>query len=455
MDELLVFSVQEVTLHLKQVIETQIEPLYIRGEISNYTRHGSGHLYFNLKDDNSTLRCTFFRYANQKLDFEPENGMEVICFGQLTVYEKGGTYNLNVQSMVHSGKGDLALRFELLKKKLLAEGLFEQSAKQPLPRYPQRIGIVTSPSGAALQDIGNILKRRFPVEALVYPALVQGSEAPAQLIAGLAYFNAANNVDLIIITRGGGSQEDLWCFNDEALARKIFASRIPVISAVGHEIDFTIADFVADLRAPTPSAAAELAVPDRKDLLGYLSSLGDRLDSSAEARLNKLRSRLGAAELTFQRFHPDRIWQNLQQRLDMASLGLKGAETRLLDSLHRYEMRTTLAAGSLQSALQFACLSNRQALERLKADLGYRKTSYLTAKRNQMEKLELQLKNLSPFAILNKGYGLVIKDGAVIGSVSQMRQQEELKLVMHDGQAGVRVESLHPGPANKSDAETV
>nr|MBP7205734.1 exodeoxyribonuclease VII large subunit [Candidatus Cloacimonadota bacterium] len=188
MDDLIVFSVFEITQHLKQVVETQIEPLYVRGEISNFTRHGSGHIYFNLKDPNATLRCTFFRFANLRLNFEPEEGMEVICFGRLTVYEKGGYYNLNVQSMELAGKGDLARQFELLKAKLQAEGLFDQEHKQALPPYPERIGIVTSPTGAALQDILNVFRRRWPVEVSVYPALVQGTEAPSSLIEGIRQF---------------------------------------------------------------------------------------------------------------------------------------------------------------------------------------------------------------------------------------------------------------------------
>ncbi|HOH60783.1 MAG TPA: exodeoxyribonuclease VII large subunit, partial [Candidatus Cloacimonadota bacterium] len=250
MDSTNVFSVFEISRHLRQIIESSIDALYVKGEISNFVHHSSGHMYFNLKDEYATLRCTFFKNSNYRLNFKPADGQSVVCFGKITLYEKGGTYNLNVSSMIPAGMGDMQARFEALKKKLEAEGLFDPARKKKLPPYPQRIGIVTSPTSAALQDVMNILKRRFPVDAFVYPALVQGNEAPLTLIKGISYFNQIMPVDLIILTRGGGSQEDLFCFNDEGLARAIHASEIPIISAVGHEIDFSISDFVADLRAP-------------------------------------------------------------------------------------------------------------------------------------------------------------------------------------------------------------
>ncbi|HQO47117.1 MAG TPA: exodeoxyribonuclease VII large subunit, partial [Candidatus Cloacimonas sp.] len=255
MENVIIYSVYEITRQVRQVIESSLQPVFVTGEISGFIHHSSGHIYFNLKDENATLRCTFFKGANAALTFQPADGMQVICFGKLTVYEKGGYYNLNVQKMQEAGLGLLQQKFEQLKKKLEKEGLFATEHKKPLPKYPDRIGIITSPTGAALQDIINIIKRRYPVEIIVYPALVQGSDAPSQIIQGIKYFNTTKDVDFIIITRGGGSQEDLFCFNDEALARAIYASSLPVISAVGHEIDFTLTDFVADLRAPTPSAA--------------------------------------------------------------------------------------------------------------------------------------------------------------------------------------------------------
>lgn len=446
MDELIVFSVWEISQHLRQVIETQIEPLYVRGEISNYTRHSSGHIYFNLKDDNATLRCTFFRNANIHLDFKPEEGMEVICFGKLTLYEKGGTYNLNVQSMSLSGKGDLAQRFELLKKKLQEEGLFDPAHKKKLPRYPRRIGIVTSPTGAALQDILNILERRYPIAVDFFPALVQGAEAPAQLIAGLRCFNAAADVDLIIIGRGGGSQEDLFCFNDEALAREIFASRIPVISAVGHEIDFTIADFVADLRAPTPSAAAELAVPDRKELLSYINSLGQGLFSGLGNRLDREKKNLSELQLRLSRHHPEKVWQNLQLRLDMSAIELLKSSSRLQAALHRSALQQTIALHSIRNSLSAALTQKKHHCEAFRPLLENSVAQGFLARRNRLEKLQLQLEGFSPYAILNQGYSMLMKAGKVVSSVAQLAEHDELQARMKDGSAELQVQKLLPTP---------
>lgn len=444
MDELIVFSVFEITQHLKQVIETQIDPLYIRGELSNFVRHSSGHIYFNLKDDNATLRCTFFRFANLKLDFQPEDGMEVVCFGKLSIYEKGGTYNLNVQSMSLSGKGDLAQRFELLKNKLREEGLFDSEHKQALPRYPQRIGVITSPTGAAFQDIKNVLSRRFPVRVDLYPAQVQGADAPAQLIAGLQYFNAAQNVDVIIITRGGGSQEDLFCFNDEALAREIFASRIPVISAVGHEIDFTIADFVADLRAPTPSVAAELVVPNRIDVQAYLASLAVRLGMVLSAKTDSSKSRYKDMQMLLLSLNPEKTWQNLQQRLDMAALSLMRSGSELQTALHRLDMRKTMAQNTLQNSFVLYHIKSMQHVKELQTSLGYSIKSIMIEKKTELEKLGQHLNDISPHAILNKGYSVLMRGRSVVSSVKNIQPKDRLKLVMKDGTAGVIIEQISP-----------
>ncbi len=445
MDELIVFSVLEITRHLKQVVETQIEALYVRGEVSNYTRHGSGHIYFNLKDASATLRCTFFRFSNLHLDFEPEEGMEVICFGKLTIYEKGGTYSLNVQSMHLAGQGDLALRFELLKKKLQEEGLFDPAHKKTLPRYPARIGIVTSPTGAALQDILNVLGRRYPLEVDVYPALVQGAEAPTQLRAGIRHFNAAANVDLIILARGGGSQEDLFCFNDEELAREIYASRIPVISAVGHEIDFTIADFVADLRAPTPSAAAELAVPERKELLSYLDSLALGLNSKFSARIDRESKRLAILQLSLARWHPEKMWQSLQLRLDMSAIELLKSGSRLQSALHRHTLQQTLALTRMQSALRECVIRKTQQYREQQPRLHNLAHTRFTAVKNHLEKASLMLEGKSPSAILNQGYSMLLRGQQVISSVRQLQPQEDLQLRMKDGAAIIRVQEALAG----------
>ena len=301
-----VFTVTEVNRHLRNVVESNIPSLYVEGEIANYTHHNSGHIYFSIKDEKSTLRCVFFRGSNIHLNFQPQTGDKVICLGNLSIYERGGNYQLNVRKMLPSGLGELQQKFEALKKKLQAEGLFAAEHKRPLPKYPQKIGVVTSATGAAFQDIRQVLNRRFPCQILLYPATVQGENAAAEIIAGIDYFRH-NPVDLLIIGRGGGSQEDLFCFNDEALARAIFASELPIISAVGHEIDFTISDFVADLRAPTPSAAAELAVPDKVDLQNKIANLQQRLSTLIQQQLYQHKLHLGELESRLNHQHPQKI----------------------------------------------------------------------------------------------------------------------------------------------------
>jgi len=296
-------TVTQLNEYVKRMIDTtpQLSSLYVKGEISNFKNHyGTGHYYFTLKDEGSQLRAVMFKSAAAKMKFLPENGMKITAHGRLSAFVRDGTYQLYCDSMEPDGVGALYIAYEQLKKRLEAEGLFDVSKKRPLPKIPMRIGIITSATGAAIRDMINVCGRRFPAAKLVlYPSLVQGPGAPAELIAGMQYFNAMRSVDVIIIGRGGGSIEDLWAFNDEGLARTIAASQIPVISAVGHETDFTICDFVADRRAPTPSAAAELAVPDTAELkrkiqnivsreanvlLTMLKSRRDRLDSLANAR---------------------------------------------------------------------------------------------------------------------------------------------------------------------------
>lgn len=296
-------TVTQLNEYVKRMIDTtpQLTSLYVKGEISNFKNHyGTGHYYFTLKDEGSQLRAVMFKSAAAKMKFLPENGMKITAHGRLSAFVRDGTYQLYCDSMEPDGVGALYIAYEQLKKRLEAEGLFDVSKKRPLPKIPMRIGIITSATGAAIRDMINVCGRRFPAAKLVlYPSLVQGPGAPAELIAGMQYFNAMRSVDVIIIGRGGGSIEDLWAFNDEGLARTIAASQIPVISAVGHETDFTICDFVADRRAPTPSAAAELAVPDTAELkrkiqnivsreanvlLTMLKSRRDRLDSLANAR---------------------------------------------------------------------------------------------------------------------------------------------------------------------------
>ena len=293
-----VISVSQLNRYVKSLLEgdANLAAVYIGGEISNFTNHyKSGHLYMSLKDEGAVVKAVMFRAYASKLAFTPENGMKVIVRARVSLYEKDGAFQIYIEEMQPDGVGALQIAFEQLKKKLAAEGLFEASRKKPLPRYPARVGVITSPTGAAVRDIFNVLGRRFPLARVVFtPVLVQGEGAPAQLVAALRRFNETNAADVLIIGRGGGSIEELWAFNDETVARAVAASRIPVISAVGHETDFTICDFVADLRAPTPSAAAELAVPDQHQLAARLTQLYGALRQSALHRVEVENTRLAS-----------------------------------------------------------------------------------------------------------------------------------------------------------------
>ncbi|MBP8705465.1 MAG: exodeoxyribonuclease VII large subunit, partial [Candidatus Cloacimonas sp.] len=387
-------------------------------------------------------RCTFFKGANASLTFQPADGMQVICFGKLTVYEKGGYYNLNVQNMQEAGMGLLQQKFEQLKKKLEKEGLFAAEHKKPLPKYPDRIGIITSPTGAALKDIINIINRRYPVELIVYPALVQGSDAPPQIIQGIKYFNKTKDVDFIIITRGGGSQEDLFCFNDEALARAIYDSSLPVISAVGHEIDFTLADFVADLRAPTPSAAAELAVPDKKDLLNLLASLKKRLDLSVQNNFTGKRTPLLNLQLELAKYHPERVWRGFQQRFDMAEMALHNALKQLPEKRLQFEMKANNIMQQLNSRIELCLAKSKADCNLTWHQLNEKINNQLQFKTNRLNSLSEILEQLSPRSIQSKGWIMAFKEGKLISSIKQVSEGENLSLDFADGIAETTVNKV-------------
>ena len=293
-----VCSVSQVNSHIKDLLDADpaLSGLFVRGELSNYKVYPSGHHYFSMKDEGGSLRCVMFRREAMTLRFQPQNGMKVLAFGRVSAFPRDGQYQLYVSAIQPDGVGDLHAAFEALKAKLAGQGLFDADHKKPIPRFPRRIALVTSPAGAAVRDMLRILRARWPMaEVYVVPCRVQGAEAPAEIAGAIAWVNAQKCADLIITGRGGGSMEDLWCFNDEGVARAIYASDIPVISAVGHEPDVTIADYVADLRAATPSNGAELAVPDRNDVTETLAYLDRAMVRSVERRLTEARTRLDRA----------------------------------------------------------------------------------------------------------------------------------------------------------------
>ncbi len=354
-------TVSQLNMYIGQLLDRDdvLSGISVRGEISNFKHHSSGHMYFSLKDSESVVRCVMFRMAASRVKFRPEDGMKIIARGRVSVYPAMGQYQIYVENMEPDGVGALYVAFEQLKNKLAAEGLFDESRKKPIPQYPAHIGIITSPTGAAIQDLTNILTRRYPMARVtLYPALVQGDGAADTLIGGIRYFSA-HQPDVIIIGRGGGSIEDLWCFNDEALAREIAACPVPVISAVGHEVDFTICDFVADLRAPTPSAAAELAVPDSREILKNLSAYRERLYQSVDRRFDRAREKLA--------------------RLASATVLLEGK--KILDP-------------------------HRAKLTDLKKYVEQAMRLRLTEDQHQLGLLAEKLQALSPLAVLARGYAI-------------------------------------------------
>ena len=340
-------TVTQLNEYIKSIIDGNVflSNVCIKGEISNFTNHRTGHFYFSLKDENSLIRAVMFKGAAMKIKFVPENGMKVIARGSISLFVRDGQYQIYVTEMEPDGIGALYLAYEQLRKRLEAEGLFDIRKKKPLPKIPLRVGVITSPTGAAVRDIINVLGRRFPMASVIlYPALVQGDDAPPQLIRGVEYFNATRSVDVIILGRGGGSIEDLWAFNNEGLARAVFASDIPVISAVGHETDFTICDFVADMRAPTPSAAAELAVPDTTELMRKINNIVTHTELIVSKKINQEKQKVKliserriftSPEKYFQdkkmlvSYLNDKICHSVDNKLSACKLQLASASSKL------------------------------------------------------------------------------------------------------------------------------
>lgn len=321
-----ILTVSQLNRYIKSVIDEDfhLQNVYVRGEISNFTDHyRTGHFYFTVKDEEAAVKAVMFRTANQRLKFTPENTMKVICRGRISVFERDGAYQLYVDEMVPDGIGELSIRFEQLKKRLAAEGLFDESRKKPIPRYPRRVGVITSPTGAAVRDIINVLTRRYPLAEMVFcPVTVQGDKAAPEVAAAIGLMNREKAADVLIVGRGGGSLEDLWAFNEEITARAVAASEIPVISAVGHETDVTICDFVADLRAPTPSAAAELAVPNREEEQRFLDKIREQAEASVQNRIAEYRANLRLLKISAERRSPLTYLGDLRVRTDKAVMAL-------------------------------------------------------------------------------------------------------------------------------------
>ncbi len=389
MEERPILSVSQVNLYIKNILnnDSYMSDVSVKGEISNFKLHSSGHMYMSLKDESGVMRAVMFRSAGAKLRFKPENGMNVIARGRVTVYERDGQYQLYINSMEQEGVGDLHAAFEKLKNKLLTEGLFDADKKKPLPKYPKKVGVVTAPTGAAVRDIINIISRRFLYsDVVLYPVLVQGENSAQSIVEAISYFNRGKSVDVMIVGRGGGSIEDLWSFNEEIVARAIYESEIPIVSAVGHETDFTIADFVADLRAPTPSAAAELVVPEQTELAEKFENVYNRLNICARRITEKRRLML----------------KNCTDKPIMKNPLIKIDDRKIyLDNLsHRFEM------------------AQKMIMER---------------KKQQFSLNASKLEGLSPLGTIARGFAVASGEDGVIKSVKDVKSGDEITLTVSDG----------------------
>ncbi|MBI4335549.1 MAG: exodeoxyribonuclease VII large subunit [Candidatus Omnitrophica bacterium] len=350
-----IYTVSELTREARMLLESAFGSVWVQGEISNLTAHSSGHMYFSLKDENALLNCAMFRTENQQLKFVPKDGMQVLCSGRVSIYDKQGRYQLYAQTMEPKGLGALQLAFQQLKEKLQKEGLFDQARKRPVPFLPRRIGVVTSPTGAAIRDILKIATGRFQnVEIIINPVKVQGETAAAEIAAAVREFNEYGDIDVMIVGRGGGSIEDLWPFNEETVARAIYDSRIPVVSAVGHEVDFTISDFVADVRASTPSEAAKLVIPEKEKLIGEIETFYMRLTNSFLRKINNLKDRLSQFKESYVLRQPVNLVLRMGQRLDDLTHGLALGLDHLV-KLNREAFNT--ACGRLEALSPLAVLS--------------------------------------------------------------------------------------------------
>ena len=390
-----VHSVSDVNRYLKDLLagEPLLQGISVRGEISNFKQYPSGHCYFTLKDTNSALKCVMFRNRAQYLRFLPQNGMQVVAGGSIAVYERDGVYQLYVDSLLPEGTGDLALAFEQLKEKLASEGLFDPARKQPLPAFPKKIGVVTSSAGAVLRDIYRVSKRRWPgIQLVLYPVQVQGEGAAEQIARGIDFFAEEYAVDVIIAGRGGGSMEDLWAFNEEPVVRAIAACPVPLISAVGHETDFTLADFAADVRAATPSQAAELAVPDRSEVMRQVESLTGQLTRQVQRELALRRQRLEG----------------------------------LLNSRVMREPQSMLA-------------ERRQRLDFLLAGLQRTAKAELQSKQHKLGLILNRLAAINPVAVMGRGYGIVTKQDKLVSSIQTVEIDDELQLTFTDGHVQAKV----------------
>jgi len=434
-----VFSVADLTARIRGLLWNEIGLVWVGGEISGTKVYPSGHIYFTLKDERAQVRCVCFKTNARLLRCKPQDGMAVVARGRIDVFEARGEYQLQVESLEPQGAGALQMAFEQLKKKLAAEGLFETSRKRALPRYPVRIGIVTSPTGAVIRDMVQVLGRRFPGLGIrLYPAQVQGPGSIEAVVEGLDYFSRSGWAQVVIAGRGGGSLEDLWTFNEERVARAIARCRVPVISAVGHETDFTIADFVADLRAPTPSAAAEMVICTRQQVLDQLAGVRQKLVQGMRFRLARASARLHQQGLDRATADVHRLLGRAQQRVDELEYRARERVRAALESRRR--RRQALESRLRAQDLRLRLADGRRRMEAAATALAQHLDRRLSDGRSRVESLAAQLAHLSPLGVLERGYAIVQwPDGRVVRDAAETPAGSDLGVRLQRGRLGVRV----------------
>ena len=435
------FTVSELTARIRDLLTKNFTDIFVEGEISNCREAQSGHVYCTLKDERAQIRCVWFKQQRLRVRFHPEDGLKVTVRGSLSVYEQRGEYQIYVESMEPLGLGALQLAFDQLKRRLESEGLFDPKHKKPLPLLPRCIGLITSPKGAAVRDVVRILRRRFHnVHLTLYPVRVQGEEAAREVVKAFKFFNQQNFADVLILARGGGSLEDLWSFNEEIVARAIFDSRIPVITGVGHETDFTIADFVADVRASTPSAAAEIVVQTRREFDKHIADLRGALAEQMRYRILVLSRRVHelAGRRGFRR-PLDLLRQQRQRADEMTSRLAHGLRARLEQSRKRFTV-AHLRIASFDFRMKIAAL--RLRLEKRSADLSVRAERLLRLKRERLQRLALQLEERSPLKVLERGYAIATDaNGIVLRDADQVSIGDSVGLQLHRGKLNTEVKS--------------
>ena len=442
MDDIKYYSITALNRAIKNMFDSkpELNRVYIKGEISNFKHHTRGHLYFTLKDENSRIAAVMFSSAASKMNFEPEDGMKVLVCGRVTVYEATGGYQIYVDQMDLDGIGNLYLEYEKLKKKLEQEGLFSLDHKRPIPKYPKKVGIITAPTGAAIRDILSTIKRRYPIcETILFPALVQGTGAKESIVEQLIRAQEFD-LDVIICGRGGGSIEDLWAFNEEIVARAIYESRIPVISAVGHEIDFTIADFVADLRAPTPTGAAEMAVPSLVDLKTLIEQYKIRLNENVKGIINYNTKRLQNIRESYVLKNPLALYEVKEQKLDtyidrinvIINTMLNDYKVRLDNIKSSYVLKNPLATYEVK----------KEKLINLEKILNRIVISKIDISKHKYEVMINKLDLLNPLNILSKGYSLVTLEDNVVKSSKDLKIEDTINIRMHEGKVKAIVKEI-------------